>query len=35
LQDLIDPTSSLESIPVGAALIEGEIGFENNGLAPF
>src|SRR2546430_5890136 len=30
LQDLIDPTNSLESIPVGAALVEAEIGM----LAP-
>jgi len=29
LQDLIDPASSLESIPVGAELVEAEIGFEN------
>jgi len=28
LQDLIDPTNSQETIPVGPALIEAEIGFE-------
>lgn len=29
LQDLIDPTMSLESIPVGAALVEAEVGVED------
>lgn len=29
LQDLIDPSNSLESIPVGSALIEAEVGFED------
>ena len=29
LQDLLDPTISLESVPVGAALVEAEIGIEN------
>lgn len=29
LQDLIDPTISPESIPVGAALVEAEIGIED------
>jgi hypothetical protein len=29
LQELIDPANSLESIPVGPALIEAEIGFED------
>jgi ArsR family transcriptional regulator, arsenate/arsenite/antimonite-responsive transcriptional repressor len=29
LQDLIDPTISLDSIPVGAALVEAEIGSED------
>jgi ArsR family transcriptional regulator len=29
LQDLIDPTMNLESIPVGAALVEAEIGVED------
>jgi ArsR family transcriptional regulator, arsenate/arsenite/antimonite-responsive transcriptional repressor len=29
LQDLIDPAMSLESIPVGAALVEAEIGIED------
>src|SRR6266513_3614726 len=29
LQDLIDPTMSLDSIPVGTALVEAEIGIED------
>ena len=29
LQDLIDPAMSLESIPVGTALVEAEIGIED------
>src|SRR5260370_39173558 len=29
LQELIDPANSLESIPVGPALIEAEIGFKD------
>jgi ArsR family transcriptional regulator len=29
LQDLIDPSNRLESIPVGTALIEAEVGFED------
>ena len=29
LQNLIDPTISLESIPVGSALVEAEIGIED------
>ena len=29
LQDLIDPTMSIESIPVGAALVEAEVGVED------
>src|SRR6266513_2656029 len=29
LQDLIDPTNSQETIPVGAALVEAEIGIED------
>ena len=29
LRDLIDPTISLDSIPVGAALVEAEIGIED------
>jgi DNA-binding transcriptional ArsR family regulator len=29
LQDLIDPTMSLESIPVGEALVEAEVGVED------
>jgi ArsR family transcriptional regulator len=29
LQDLIDPAISLETIPVGAALVEAEIGIED------
>jgi len=29
LQNLIDPANSLESLPVGAALIETKVGFED------